>query len=98
VRQLQPLDLVDAVVSFVSLVVLWLYILGVRTLNPWVWRVFPVAFIGWELWRNLVVFPDQGNPMGTDDLFGLLDWLPLYVSLFLYGFGRWTPREAGGPA
>ncbi len=55
----------------------------------------PAQLPGWydDPFRRHEYLYSQDNPFGSDDVFGLLILLPLYVSLFLYAFGWWTPRE-----
>ena len=91
--------LLDAVISFPTLIALHLHIWDKRFLTSRFWRAYAFIFAIWDLLFNLVLQPmHSGKRFDPWDLTVFVVLVPLYVSVFRYGFRSWGENALPNPA
>ncbi len=98
IQWMQPADVIDLVLAFVSLVGLFGYAYSRRIRGPGFWRLWLPLQVAWSLAFALLLVPlgaaeqipvEGGEVPGSDGwdrAIGLALALPLYVALFLYAY------------
>ena len=81
---------IDTLMNILALVVLHLHIWDRKFFHIPFWKVFSFAFIIWDFGCNIILRPlDTGKPFDPGLLIVPVILLPLYISLFRYGFRKW---------